>query len=255
LTVDRTDYYFVFSKVKGPMTNLARLEKMNTVLRRSSSDKGQVDSGFHPEFELFSEGRPGASERAEAFDCISRLLTRAFFNDPFYAYIMPEEKRRTKQLLWWMKALTEYTYRFGCIQALPEYRGAAFWLGPDHTMFSTAKLMRLGLYKVPWKLGIPCMLRTFEVTGMWEKWHRHAPRPHLYLAVIGIDPSCQRKGWGSRLMAPALQIADERRWFCHLETATEGDIAFYGRHGFEVTQSGRMNNGTPHWAMDRKPKV
>jgi ribosomal protein S18 acetylase RimI-like enzyme len=246
---------FCFLHVYKAARILERIEAMSTIPRGSISDKGQVDSGFHPEFELFPEGRPGASERAEALDRISRLLTRAFFNDPFYTYIMPQEKRRANQLLWWMKALTEYTYRFGSIQVLPDYRGAAFWLGPDHTMFSTAKLMQLGLYKVPWMLGIPCMMRTLKVTGMWEKWHHLAPRPHLYLAVIGIDPSCQRKGWGSRLMAPVLKIADERGWFCHLETATEGDIAFYSRHGFEVTQSGRMNNGTPHWAMDRKPKV
>jgi ribosomal protein S18 acetylase RimI-like enzyme len=84
----------------------------------------------------------------------------------------------------------------------------------------------------------------------------HHPRdPHLYLAVLGVDPARQGQGIGSRLLRPGLELCDAEGLPAYLETAKERNLDFYGRHGFRVT--GRMSlprGGPPIWLMWRDPR-
>ncbi len=65
--------------------------------------------------------------------------------------------------------------------------------------------------------------------GLGELELAHPKEPHLYLAVLGADPSAQGQGVGSALLRAGLQLADEERWPAYLETATERNVALYGR--------------------------
>jgi ribosomal protein S18 acetylase RimI-like enzyme len=80
----------------------------------------------------------------------------------------------------------------------------------------------------------------------------HHPRElHWYLAVLGTEPACQGQGIGSALMAPILERCDREGLPAYLESSKESNIAFYSRHGFEVTGEIRLPDGPPVWPMWR----
>jgi len=81
---------------------------------------------------------------------------------------------------------------------------------------------------------------------------RDVPTPHWYLSILGVDPDHQGKGLGGALLQPALAKADQEGLPCYLETLEEKNLAFYGRHGFEVLVDDREpHSGLKFWTMIR----
>ena len=70
--------------------------------------------------------------------------------------------------------------------------------------------------------------------------------------ILGVDPDHQGKGLGGALLQPALAKADQEGLPCYLETLEEKNLAFYGRHGFEVLVDDREpHSGLKFWTMIR----
>lgn len=78
--------------------------------------------------------------------------------------------------------------------------------------------------------------------------------PHWYLALLGVDPSRQGLGLGSRLLEAGLRMVDADHQPAYLETPNPNSVAFYERFGFVV--SGRVQAGTcpPIVSMARAPR-
>jgi predicted N-acetyltransferase YhbS len=89
--------------------------------------------------------------------------------------------------------------------------------------------------------------------GLGQVEARHPDRPHLYLAVLGVDPGRQGDGVGSALIRPGLELCDREGLPAYLETGKERNLAFYGRHGFRVTEELTLPKGPPIWLMWRDP--
>ena len=88
-----------------------------------------------------------------------------------------------------------------------------------------------------------------------EVLEQHVPLPRWYLGVLGVDPDRQSQGWGARLMKPILDRADADGLPVSLETMREGNVAYYGRHGFEVAATVALPGGGPTcWVMRRPPQ-
>jgi ribosomal protein S18 acetylase RimI-like enzyme len=82
----------------------------------------------------------------------------------------------------------------------------------------------------------------------------HPRDPHLYLSVLGVDPSAQRTGLGSRLLEPGLERCDREGVPAYLESSKEANVPFYERHGFRVTDEVAMPRGPKLWLMWREPR-
>jgi len=88
--------------------------------------------------------------------------------------------------------------------------------------------------------------------GGVERLHPH--ETHFYLSVLGVDPACQRRGIGSRLLAPGLELCDREGVGAYLETARERNVVFYQRHGFRTTHEVVLPRGPRLWLMWREPR-
>jgi ribosomal protein S18 acetylase RimI-like enzyme len=191
---------------------------------------------------------------ADQFEVASAVLARAFQDDPAWGWVLPSARRRAVLLPWLFRVAFEVTEADVWTTAGPIV-GCARWLSPGRTQVHVGPMLR-ALVATP--------LRVREATSRFLAYGRAVeamriaavPEPHWYLAGIGVDPAQRRRGIGSALLAPGIDASVRDRVPCALLTNTEENLAFYGRHGFEVVQEGRTPDQGPRaWMMRRKPSV
>jgi GNAT superfamily N-acetyltransferase len=70
-----------------------------------------------------------------------------------------------------------------------------------------------------------------------NEWARHDPLDqHWHLGPVGVLPSHQEKGIGTKLLSRFCKEVDACLSPAYLETDTDRNVQFYERFGFEVTQ-------------------
>lgn len=184
------------------------------------------------------------------------MLARAFFDDPLMVYAVPDESQRERILQWFFKLSARYTERHGALYTASDGgSGAALWLPPGKSMTTLPRLILAGFLLGPIKLGLGPLRRFTNHSNHMEHLHKQRMRErHWYLWVLGVEPRRQGLGLGSSLIAPILYRADRDGLPCYLETAAEGNVGFYRRHGFCVLDEGDVPKGGPHyWTMRREP--
>jgi ribosomal protein S18 acetylase RimI-like enzyme len=62
----------------------------------------------------------------------------------------------------------------------------------------------------------------------------HPHEPHWYLSMLGVDPACQGRGYGSALLKAGLARCDADGLPAYLESSNPKNIPLYERFGFEV---------------------
>jgi len=194
---------------------------------------------------------PLAPERvAEA----SALLARAFADDPAWAWVLPDPRRRAALLPWLFRVAFETAVAQGWATA-GEIVGCARWFEPGTPAVHLGSLMR-ALVVTPVRLR--GATRRFLAYGRAVEALRldAAPEPHWYLAGFGVDPAHRRQGIGGALLQPGIEASRRDGRPCVLLTNTEANLSFYAHHGFEVIDVGATPaGGPPAWVMMRKPSV
>ena len=116
-----------------------------------------------------------------------------------------------------------------------------------------------GGYPLPapsWGQQLRCLLgQGLAVASRWGEVYRaleavHPRESHWYLSVLGVDPSQQGQGIGSRLLAYWLQGVDRDGGFAYLETDRSENRPFYERAGFVVINEITVF-GVTVWCMAR----
>ncbi len=185
-----------------------------------------------------------------------RVLARAFHDDPFWCWILPDESRRARVLPWFMGVWARYCNRHGEVYASGDkIEGVAVWLPPGKFPPSQAGTMLAGMILVPLRFGLAKHRLFTKASEYMDRLHaRDVPGPHWFLATLGVDPPRQSQGLGSALLQPALTQADRDGLPAYLETQSEKNVAFYQRHGFDVVKEIDLPGGGPHiWTMKREP--
>ena len=88
-------------------------------------------------------------------------------------------------------------------------------------------------------------------TFMAQMAEFHPKDPHWYLPLIGVDCSRQSRGFGSALLAHALERCDRDHLPAYLEASSPRNKALYERHGFEVIGVIQAGSSPPMWPMLR----
>ena len=181
---------------------------------------------------------------------VSVALARAFSDDPLMEHLVPERRREARMERFFAFELGSIRPR-GRIYTTPGCDGAALWAEPGQWQLRITEVLA----------SAPTMLRVFssrfprglQVLSRIEARHP-TDRDHWYLAVLGTDPARQGRGIGSALLAPVLDECDREGVGAYLESSKESNIAFYARHGFEVTEEIPLPGGPSVWGMWREPR-
>jgi ribosomal protein S18 acetylase RimI-like enzyme len=191
----------------------------------------------------------GAGQTAAA----AITLTQAFWNDPLLETVVaPDEGKREALGLWFFELALTYSVRWGEPHCNEDVSAVAIWLPPGQTQIGMGRMLRMGLWAMPFKLGLGGMSRFSKATGVGEKFHHSVKGPHWYLMALGTKPEAQGTGHGSALVSIGTVKADAAGIPCYLETGTESNVAFYARRGFEVIGQEDVL-GFTLWGMIRKP--
>lgn len=183
-------------------------------------------------------------------DGVARMLARAFDDDPLAMYIFPARRVRARGLRSFFSVQLRHMFlAAGQSYVSGDLSSAALWVPPGRGPIGAAAALRL----VP--LVRHTRLRTARTLRLLAAVDARHPRgPHWYLGVLGTDPPRQGRGLGSAVMAPVLDRCDAEGLPAYLESSKERNVAFYGRHGFDVTEELRHPGAPPLWLMWREPR-
>ena len=183
---------------------------------------------------------------------LSKLLVRAFDDDPVSNYVFSGDRRRQHGLRAFFNALLRHQYvPLGEVYTTADLGGAALWGPPGRRRQPLRELISL-LPAAPHLLGprlVPALRFLARVDSL------HPKEPHWYLATLGTEPDRQGKGIGSALLSSALARIDEERTPAYLESSKARNVPLYARYGFEVIDEMQPVDGSPPmWRMWREPR-
>jgi ribosomal protein S18 acetylase RimI-like enzyme len=154
------------------------------------------------------------------------------------------------------RAAINYALRCGApLVTADGVRGVALWFPPDASAPTDVDLAETGIAAVPGQLGPAAWTRFQRMLDHLDALHpRFAPEPHWYLAMLGVDPTWQRRGIGEALMQEVFAAADRDGRCCYLEAPTAANARYYARRGFRIVAETDVPDSDVHvWLMRREP--
>ncbi|HEY3760003.1 MAG TPA: GNAT family N-acetyltransferase [Solirubrobacteraceae bacterium] len=176
------------------------------------------------------------------------VLAEAFFDDPVFGWLMPDEvKRRDRLRHYFGIDLRHLTLPRGRVWTTDDLAGAALSLPPGAWRVPLRTTL---LHGTAFGVRLPRAARL----GAAMEW-RHLREPHYYVRDIGVLPEMQGNGLGSTLLRPTLDRCDREGLPAYLEASSERSAALYARHGFKLTAELRVGGSPPLRLMRRSPDL
>lgn len=183
-------------------------------------------------------------------DDVHRLkatLAEAFYDDPIFGWLMPDEQSRLARLRrFFAIQLRHVALTRGCVWTSSDLAGASLTTAPGKWRTPPrAVLAHSSTFFGRHQARAVRLLLAIEA--------KHLREPHHYFADVGVRPETQGKGLGSALMRPTLDRCDEDGVSAYLESSSERSRALYERLGFAVIGELRVGDSPPLWLMIRQP--
>ncbi len=184
---------------------------------------------------------------------LADTLSDAFFDDPVMSWLLKDEDSRARRLVGLFSTqLKAHYFSQGTVWTIPDRSAAALWSPPGHALMHPLTVLAYSPDLVR-ALGRNT-LRAIRTLNHVER--QHPKDPHWYLGVLGTRTASQGKGLGSAVLGPVLARCDKEGIPAYLESSKYSNLAFYRRHGFEVTGEIALPFGGPSvWPMWRDPRT
>jgi ribosomal protein S18 acetylase RimI-like enzyme len=196
-----------------------------------------------------ADGPKSAIRKARLDDVpsLADVLAQAFEDDPVTRSHFPEGVDRVAPMRRFFAFALEHLFiPSGLTFTTDDLAGVAAWLPPStdgdddddvapviEEIFGESAWMVLAILRV--------------------QAENHPTEPHYYLQFMGTRPQLQRRGVGSRLLGPVLELSDCDQIAAYLDASSEGSRDFYARHGFAVLRQLDLPTGAMFWQMRRTP--
>lgn len=167
-------------------------------------------------------------------DAAAATLGEAFFDDPLLQIVAPNEATRRRWASWFMSLPLQYGLRWGEVWGNDDLSAVAVWIPPGSGEMGLGRMLKVGLARMPFRLGISGSRRFMQALSATEPFHKSVSSPHWYLVAVGARSERQGQGLGSALVEMGTTSADAAGVPCYLETGTQSNIDFYTKRGFDV---------------------
>ena len=200
--------------------------------------------------------RPGPPEvrtaRPAEWLVIGELLGDAFQDDPLWAWMAPDPRRRQLHLGSLFAQVVKPLVGAGHAHTNEDRSGAAVWAPPNGWKTSNREAIPLA---VPFMRAAGLSHLKASLAAIDRMEQLHPDEPHWYLAVIGSDPQVRAGGFGHALMRSRLDRCDAEYAPAYLESSNPDNIGYYQRFCYEVTGEITLPDGGPvMYPMWRNPR-
>lgn len=182
---------------------------------------------------------------------LAGTMARAFLDDPFVSYLVPDHEARIRGLPSMFGLLFKLGYRYSACDVTVGLESAALWRPPNSWHIPFYQYITNG----------PRLLRIFgrdalrAMAAMDRLESKHPREPHWYLQAIGTDPLYQGRGYGGVLLRHRLAIVDAAGLPAYLEASKEANVPLYTNFGFALTGEIKMPDGPTLYPMWRPPRA
>jgi ribosomal protein S18 acetylase RimI-like enzyme len=189
--------------------------------------------------------RESGASRAD-FAPLARALAAAFEDDPIFAWLLPNKRRRPDKLLrFFTLELESVVLPSGTAWMSPEASGACLELPPGKwRMPLQTQALHAPQFVAVFGRSLPRALIT--ITQMER---RHLREQHFYVPYVGVAPEGQGAGLGTKLLGKTLERADAAGLPTYLEATSERNAALYERLGFNHLGAFTVLGSPPLWPM------
>jgi ribosomal protein S18 acetylase RimI-like enzyme len=188
------------------------------------------------------------ASREEA-GAIAAPLADAFFDDPVFAWMTPDEARRGSVLSSFFTLFAETLLLYDESYLAAGGDGSAIWVPPGRPAVPEAStdafVDQLAL------IAGPDGERLFEVMSLVDEHHPHGSL--YFLQFLGVFRSRQGRGIGSALLSDMLWRCDGEGVPAYLDATSPRNEALYERHGFRVIGEFAPVGGPTLRQMRREP--
>jgi GNAT superfamily N-acetyltransferase len=186
---------------------------------------------------------------------VNASVARAFSIDPMFDYFTRDLLAAHRSMPGFFAPTIRDVDRHGhgwVVEVDGVARGLAGWLGPGGFPRTPRREATVAIG------SLPAFARQHDPVGglrlLLTIERRHPKFEHWYLALLAVDPTQQGRGLGAAVIQPGIDAADDAGLPCYLETQKEANLAWYGRFGFEVTDTIRVGKVPPVWCMTRSAR-
>jgi ribosomal protein S18 acetylase RimI-like enzyme len=171
----------------------------------------------------------------------------AFASDPMMRWSFHDPARYFAVARDFIDAFGGHAVEHGSADVVGDFAAVALWLPPGVTPNGEAMGAIIEANMPPDRMQDGVLL-----VEQMNRFHPH--EPHWYLPLIGTDPAHQGKGYGSALLAHALQRCDRDGLPAYLESSNAANIPLYQRHGFRLIGEIQSGSSPKLYPMLREPQ-
>lgn len=182
---------------------------------------------------------------------LSKVLTRAFQEDPVFSWVVPDPAHRRQRLPAVFAAFVDLYLPYRETYLAGDGLGAALWAPPEGEPFGEEQLETFG-ERLDTALGGD-VERALELGAVLDQ--HHPKQAAFYLQLMGVAPEHQGRGLGSRLLRTVLDVCDANGTPAYLEATSHQNRRLYERHEFHTIDQIDLPAGPSLWAMWRDPKA
>jgi GNAT superfamily N-acetyltransferase len=174
-------------------------------------------------------------------------IVLAFATDPTWRWNYPNPHEYLEHFPEFVKIYGGKAFDHETAYYIDDFAGAALWLPPEVHPDEDALV---ALFR-----------ETFSEERLEEAWvvleqlDSYQPdAPFWHLPVLGVEPTQQRKGYGTALLKHVLARCDQENTLAYLESSNPENIPLYARHGFEILGMIQEDGMPPLIPMLREPQ-
>jgi GNAT superfamily N-acetyltransferase len=173
-------------------------------------------------------------------DAITAAFTSAFFHDPVWGPVFPDESRRAEQsaLMWRVYATAALRYPWTFVT--PAAEAAAIWIPPGGTELTDEEAGRLGEL-IEETAGPQAAASAREIEERFAA--AHPAGSFFHLTILATHASHRGNGLGMALLAETLTRIDALGAAAYLESTNPVNNERYRRAGFEPRAEITMPSG------------
>ncbi len=178
---------------------------------------------------------------AEDIGRLKAVMAEAFFEDPIYGWLMPNDTKRPARLRrYFAIELRHLGLARGRVWTNSNLTGAALslppgaWRSPLQTTLLEGSAFGVHVSRAA-RMGAAVEWR--HMRQMHER--------HYYFRDVGVLPDMQGQGLGSALMRPTLERCDREGLPAYIEASSERNAALYERLGFQLIRELRVGGSPP----------